>query len=193
LPKACGKRRRGAPAPRKVPHLPAREELGGALTARARQPPAKACDNLKWPSRRVPSRLSAIAVPGARVVNRYSWQRADGLFSFSVVLRRNRILRIDRAYSIHGKPRGCDTFLDAVTLASAIVRLRDSNSVVPRRPSAPVESCFSVSRNASTCRDLRTAQPLNRSAWIGVNSRGKPRIGLNCLRAHASEENSRRG
>ena len=43
-------------------------------------------------------------------------------FGSASFLRRNFVLRIDRACSIHGKPRGCGTFLDAATPASAIVR-----------------------------------------------------------------------
>jgi len=38
LPKGARQRRRRAAAPRNVRHLPARDELGGATTVRARQP-----------------------------------------------------------------------------------------------------------------------------------------------------------
>jgi len=38
LPKGVLQRRLRAAAPRNVPHLPARDELGGAMTAPARQP-----------------------------------------------------------------------------------------------------------------------------------------------------------
>lgn len=78
FPRACGKRRRRAAAPRNVPHLPARDELGGAMTARARQPTPALL--LKWPARRVPLRLSAMTTPGANVVRRCSQEGADGLF-----------------------------------------------------------------------------------------------------------------
>jgi len=38
LPKGARQRRRRAAAPRNVRHLPVRDELGGAMTARARHP-----------------------------------------------------------------------------------------------------------------------------------------------------------
>ena len=83
-------------------------------------PPTNACVTLKWPARRVPSRLSAITIVRCqRRSSLFLGERAVGLFSFR---RRNFVLRIDRACSIHGKPGGCDTFLDAATPASTIVR-----------------------------------------------------------------------
>jgi len=41
-------------------------------------------------------------------------------FGSASFLRRNFVLRIDQACSIHGKPRGCGTFLDAAEFRAAV-------------------------------------------------------------------------
>ena len=64
------------------------------------------------------------ATVGVIWLHRCSWDGANGLFSFSVPLRRNMAFRIIGARSIHGKPGGSDTFLDATIVVSAIVRFR---------------------------------------------------------------------
>ena len=68
--------------------------MAGAMTARARQPPTKACVHSEWPARRLPSRFSAIAIACANAVRRCSWEWANGLYWFSIVLRRHFALRI---------------------------------------------------------------------------------------------------
>src|SRR5258708_38912764 len=45
FPTACGKRRRRAAAPRSVRHLPARDELGGLMTARGFESSASGGDD----------------------------------------------------------------------------------------------------------------------------------------------------
>jgi len=96
-------------------------------------------------------------------------------FGSASFLRRNFVVRIDRACSMHGKPRGCGAFLDAATPASAIVRGTSHREAIRKSfESQPVRTVAEACQRIFELTGIRRGQSQVRAFMKGMGPRCDP-------------------